>query len=112
MGPRFAEYDVLDYTVFTEERARALADAAEAHWQSILRQDIVEFGRTMRAGFEAQVAMFPKMMNERVAAQIEEYRDRALGWKLSGAGGGGYLILASEKPIPGAIRVVARRETE
>ena len=112
MGPRYAEYDVLDYTVFTKEGARALADAAEAHWHSILRQDRVEFGRTMRASFEAQVAMFPKMMNERVAAQIEEYRDRALGWKLSGAGGGGYLILVSEKPIPGAIRVVARRETE
>ena len=25
MGPGFAEYDVLDYTVFTEERARAAA---------------------------------------------------------------------------------------
>jgi hypothetical protein len=49
MGPRFAEYNVLDYTVFTEERARSLA-TLEAHWQSVLRQDIVEFGRTMRAG--------------------------------------------------------------
>ena len=66
----------------------------------------------MRAGFEAQVAMFPNMMNDRVAALIEEYCDRALGWKLSGAGGGGYLILVSEKPIPGAIRVRARRETD
>ena len=56
--------------------------------------------------------MFPKMMNERVAAQIEEYRDRALGWKLTGAGGGGYLVLVSEKTIPGAIRILARRETE
>jgi galactokinase/mevalonate kinase-like predicted kinase len=65
----------------------------------------------MRASFEAQVAMFPNMMNERVAALIEENRDCALGWKLSGAGGGGYLILAAEKRIPGAIRVIARRET-
>jgi galactokinase/mevalonate kinase-like predicted kinase len=55
--------------------------------------------------------MFPNMMNERVAALIEENRDCALGWKLSGAGGGGYLILAAEKRIPGAIRVIARRET-
>jgi galactokinase/mevalonate kinase-like predicted kinase len=103
---------VLANTVFNEERAKALADAAEAHWQSILRQDVVEFGRTMRAGFEAQVAMFPNMMNERVAVLIQEYCDRALGWKLTGAGGGGYLILVSEKPIPGAIRILARRETE
>jgi hypothetical protein len=51
------------------------------------------------------------MMNERVAALIEENRDCSLGWKLSGAGGGGYLILVAEEHIPGAIRVIARRET-
>ena len=94
------------------ERAKALADAADAHWASILNQDITAFGRSMREGFEAQVAMFPHMMNERVAALIDEYRGRALGWKLSGAGGGGYLILVSETPIPGAVRVIARRESE
>jgi mevalonate kinase len=55
--------------------------------------------------------MFPNMMNGRIAALIDEYRDCALGWKLSGAGGGGYLILVAEEPIPGAIRVIARRET-
>ena len=112
LGPRLAEYNVLANTLFNQERAKALADAAEAHWQSILRQDVVEFGRTMRTGFEAQVAMFPKMMNERVAALIEEHCGHARGWKLSGAGGGGYLILVSEKPIQGAIRVLARRYTE
>jgi mevalonate kinase len=63
----------------------------------------------MRECFDAQVSMFPNMMNERVAALINEYRDCALGWKLSGAGGGGYLILASEKPIHGAVRILARR---
>jgi cytidyltransferase-like protein len=111
LGPRFADYDALVDTVFDRERARALADAAAGHWDAILNQDIVRFGRTMRASFEAQVAMFPNMMNARIAALIDEYRDCALGWKLSGAGGGGYLILVAEEPIPGAIRVIARRET-
>ena len=35
---------------------------------------------------------------------IDEYRDKALAWKLSGAGGGGYLILISEEEIPNAIQ--------
>jgi len=51
-------------------------------------------------------------MNERVSALIDKYRDICLGWKLSGAGGGGYLILVSNKPIPDAVRIVARREHE
>lgn len=110
LGPRFADFDVLADTMIDRERAKALAGAADAHWSAILAQDLTAFGRSIRAGFEAQVAMFPHMMNERVAALIDAYRDRALGWKLSGAGGGGYLILVSEKPIPGAMRVVARRE--
>ncbi len=112
LGPRFADYEVLSNTLIDRARARALAEAAEGHWQAILSQDIVRFGRTMRESFEAQVAMFPNMMNERVQALIDEYCDRALGWKLSGAGGGGYLILVAEKSIPGAIRVLARRETD
>ena len=112
LGPRYADFDVLADTIINRERAKALADAADGHWDAILRQDIIALGRTMREGFEAQVAMFPHMMNERVAALIEEYRDRSLGWKLSGAGGGGYLILVSDKPIADAVRVVARRESE
>ena len=66
----------------------------------------------MREVFDAQVGLFPNVMNERVASLINEYRDYALGWKLSGAGGGGYLVLVSEKPIPGAVRIVARRAAD
>lgn len=112
LGPRFADFDVLADTLIDRQRAKALADAADAHWAAILAQDLLAFGRSMRQGFEAQVAMFPHMMNERVAALIDEYRERALGWKLSGAGGGGYLILVSDKPIPDTVRVVARRASE
>jgi len=112
LGPRFVDYDVLANATFDRERAKALADATEGHWQAILDRDIVRFARTMREGFEAQVAMFPNMMNDQVALLIDEYRDCALGWKLSGAGGGGYLILVSEKTIPGAVRVQAYRDTD
>ncbi len=56
--------------------------------------------------------MFPNMMNDMVTALIEKYRDIALGWKLSGAGGGGYLILVNDKPIKDAIQVIAHREID
>jgi cytidyltransferase-like protein len=112
LGPRYADYDVLADTVIDRDHAGALAAAAEDHWRAILNRDIVAFGRSMRAGYEAQVAMFPRMSNERIVALIAEYRDRVLGWKLSGAGGGGYLILVSDRPVPDAVRIIARREHE
>jgi cytidyltransferase-like protein len=110
LGPRDDGFDVLADTVIDREHAKALAVAADAHWKAILDQDLVGFGRSMREAFEAQVAMFPHMMNEQIAALIDRYRHHALGWKLSGAGGGGYLILVSDQSIPEAVRVTARRE--
>ncbi len=110
LGPRNAGFDVLADTNINERGAKALGDAAEENWVAIREQDVVDFGQTMRAGFEAQVAMFPHMMNEDVEQLIEQYRDIALGWKLSGAGGGGYLILVSDKEIENAVRITARQE--
>ncbi|MCI0520436.1 MAG: hypothetical protein L0Z70_09305, partial [Chloroflexi bacterium] len=49
------------------------------------------------------------MMNDAVAELIEQYRGRALGWKLSGAGGGGYLILVSDQAMPETISIEIRR---
>ena len=112
LGPRHAEFDVLTNTVFDREKAKALADPTEACWKAIKARDIVGFGRSVREAFEAQIVMFPNMMNGAVAQLIEKYKDVALGWMLSGAGGGGYLILVADKPIENAVRIVARREHE
>ena len=35
-------------------------------WNSVLRKDILAFGKAFRASFEAQVAMFPHMVNDEV----------------------------------------------
>jgi cytidyltransferase-like protein len=112
LGPRQADFDVLANTRITVDGARALSVATESCWQAILECDIHEFGRFFRESFEAQIAMFPNMMVATVRELIDRYQDSALGWKLSGAGGGGYLILISEKPIQNAVRVVARREND
>ena len=90
----------------------ALAEATECCWQAILEQDIAGFGASMRQAFEGQIALFPHMINPGVADLIDVYRDRALGWKLSGAGGGGYLILVADRPIEHSVRVVVRRERD
>ena len=112
LGPRHSGFSVLSGTRITRDGAKALADATENCWQAILNRDVKGFGRYFRESFEAQIAMFPNMMNDMVEKLIHQYKDEALGWKLSGAGGGGYLILVSDKPIDGAVRVLARRESD
>jgi len=110
LGPRGPRYDVLTDTRIDAPGAGALAAAADQCWEAILTQDMEHFGHAVREGFEAQVAMFPHMTNPNIEALIEQYRDTALGWKLSGAGGGGYLILVSDTPIEHAVRICVRRE--
>ena len=112
LEPRESGYDVLDQTRINERLANDLADAAEQCWNSILNYDLKSFGKYFRASFEAQIAMFPGMIDDFILRTIDKYKDRAYGWKLSGAGGGGYLILVSEKPISGAMQIKIRRKLD
>ncbi len=112
LDPRADDYDPLANLNITVEGAKALSEAAENCWQAILRHDVQGFGQHMREAFDAQIQMFPDMVNPMIFDLIARYRDQTLGWKLSGAGGGGYLIFVAEEPIKNAVRVNIRRELE
>ncbi len=107
--PRISSYNVLENTRLDESGAASLSKAATACWDAIKARNLNAFGEALTGGFEAQIAMFPNMVSEGVQTQIELYRHQALGWKLSGAGGGGYLILIAETPVLHAIKVRIRR---
>lgn len=109
LAPREGDYNVLAETHVTTGGAAALAAASDRAWDAILRKDIAEFGRAFRDSFEAQLSMFPLMINSTVQGAIERYSSQAAGWKLSGAGGGGYLVLVSGNEIGNAIRIRIRR---
>ena len=108
LWPRAADFVVLDETYITIENVMKLNEGAEMAWEGLNKKDTAMFIKGFSASFTAQTTMFPKMMNDKIAGVIDSYRDTALSWKLSGAGGGGYLILISEKVIPNAIRVKIR----
>jgi len=74
-------------------------------YEAIKSKDLQLFGTSFRESFEAQVAMFPHMVNPDILEIIETYKNEALGWKLSGAGGGGYLVIVSDKPVQNAIQI-------
>ncbi|MFM8994677.1 MAG: hypothetical protein ACKOI1_00335 [Bacteroidota bacterium] len=66
----------------------------------------------MTASFNAQIAMFPNMTSPSIDKTIQEIyamHPGVLGHKLSGAGGGGYLVLFSENPIPNTLQLTIKR---
>lgn len=107
--PRVDSYDVLENKHIDEEGAKSLSLAAAQCWAALMARDAVLVGKAMTESFEAQIAMFPNMVTPGVMEQIDQYKEKALGWKLSGAGGGGYLILFSETPVDNAIQIRIRR---
>ncbi len=109
LSPRRQEFDVLSDTRIDVEGAKALADAAHGAWKAIQEKDLEAFGKYFRESFEAQIKMFPNMVNPQILDTIETYKEKALGWKISGAGGGGYLVLVSEEPIENALQIRIRR---
>ena len=109
MFPRPAGTSVVEGCKIDEEGVKALTTAAEQCWEAILKCDLQAFAAAFKASFEAQTTMFPAMLSNGVEEWIERYKDKALAWKLSGAGGGGYLALVCEVPPVEAIRVKIRR---
>jgi cytidyltransferase-like protein len=109
LGPREANFDVFKGRKITQANVRNLAQAADKCWNAIQNKRLEEFGRHFRASYEAQIELFPQMTNAAINQIIRQYEKTALGWKLSGAGGGGYLVLISRQPIPGSIQLKIRR---
>jgi galactokinase/mevalonate kinase-like predicted kinase len=105
---RPVDFNVLSETYINTANVRALTEAAELTWAGLKAKDIKLFSQGFLDSFNSQVRMFPKMMNPEFEKVIAQYENRALAWKLSGAGGGGYLILISESEIPNSIKIKVR----
>ncbi len=110
MFPRRPGTSVVEGKDITPEKVKALTDAAARCWDAILAMDLDATARAYRDSFDAQVAMFPAMMQPGVEEYIQSWRERgALAWKMCGAGGGGHLALLVDEVPADAIPVKIRR---
>lgn len=110
MFPRRESLNVVENTDITTEKVKYLTDAASRCWDAILSMDLTATAAAYRDSFEAQVSMFPAMIQPGVSEHIEHWRRKgALAWKMCGAGGGGYLALIVEEVPDDAIPVKIRR---
>lgn len=110
LKPRDSELVVTTDTDINELKVQQLSFASEQLWKTIQKRDSKGFAQAMNQSFEAQTAMFPNMITEEVEHVLADLPSAVEGYKLSGAGGGGYLVLFSEKKIPNTLRVRIRRD--
>lgn len=93
MDPRRPGCSVVEGKDINEPKVKVLASAASRCWDAIMAMDLDAFASAYAASFDAQVAMFPAMIQGCVQSYIDKYgaMDEVLAWKMPGAGGGGYL---------------------
>lgn len=112
MFPRRPGCSVVEGKDVNPEKVKNLTEAADRCWNAIMEKNLSKFADAFKASFNAQVAMFPAMMQPGVAEHIDKWKDRALAWKMLGAGGGGHLALVFDE-IPSdtsLIRIKIRRK--
>lgn len=108
MEPRRPGCSVVEGKNITLEKVKALTDAADRCWTAIMNRDFAAFAESYLASFNAQIAMFPGMVNPSIngvidpTASVQPFIDKwskekcVKAWKMPGAGGGGYLALVVE----------------
>lgn len=111
MFPRRPGCSVIEGKDITPDKVRDLTDAAGRCWDAIMEMDLKKFAGAFRESFDAQLALFPAMMQPGVQGHIDRWKDKALAWKMLGAGGGGHLALVVDKiPDEGVIPIKIRRK--
>lgn len=118
MDPRRPGCSVVEGKDITEVKVKALAKAADDCWNAILSRDFPAFAAAFKASLDAQVAMFPAMIQGCVQGFIDQYSvlPEVHAWKMPGAGGGGYLVLVVDDvkefagKHPEAIALTIRRK--
>lgn len=116
LEPRQPGCSVVEGKDINEAKVKALADAADRCWNAIIQHDLTQFASAYLDSFNAQVAMFPAMIQGCVQPAIDKWSaaEGVLAWKMPGAGGGGYLALVVDdadtfcKIHPEAIHLMIR----
>lgn len=109
MFPRRPGCSVVDGKDITPEKVKDLTDAAARCWDAIMAKDLNAFAKAFSDSFNAQIAMFPAMIQPGVQEWIDKVKPYSLAWKMTGAGGGGNLLLVVDQIPADAIPIKIRR---
>lgn len=108
LEPRPQGYDPLKIMNLEKTIVKELGEAGEKCWESIMKKDIAMLGKSMTDTLLSWKKMLPLTVPDWVMQELEtKYLPYYPGAITSGSGGG-YMMVASGKVVPGAIKIKVR----
>ena len=105
LAPRPDGYDPLIEKHLTIKNVRELGEAGDLCWEGIVEHDINKLGAGMKQTFLSWEKMLPFTVPEWVSKEMATNWFPYYPGAITSGSGGGYVIVASEKEIPGALKI-------
>jgi len=108
INPRPAGYDPLKLMNLEKPLIKELAEAGDNCWNSILKKDINGLGKSMTNTLIAWRKILPLTVPDNIMKELETNYFPYYPGAITSGSGGGYIMVASEKPVDGAVRIKVR----
>lgn len=105
LTPRPEGYNPLLEKNITSENVKELGAAGNLCWEGITEHDVNKLGAGMKQTFLSWRKMLPYTVPEWVYEELKTNWFPNFPGAITSGSGGGYVIIASDKEIPGALRI-------
>jgi len=105
LEPRPEGYNPIETKNLDKELVKQLGEAGNLCWQSILQKDIMGLGKSMTDTFLIWRKILPYTVPDWVMQEMETHYLNKFPGAITSGSGGGYMVVASEKQMEGAIRI-------
>ena len=108
LTPRPEGYDPLKIVHLEKPLVRELGEAGDACWESILRKDVDGLGKSLTKTLVSWKKILPLTVPDLVMKELETKYFTEYPGAITSGSGGGYIIVASDKEVQGAIKIRVR----
>lgn len=105
LKPRPAGYDPLKEMHLEKQYIKQLGEAGDLCWESILKKDIKGLGKGMTDTYLMWKKILPLTVPDEILQEMETNYFSNFPGAITSGSGGGYVIVVSEKPVDGAIKI-------
>jgi cytidyltransferase-like protein len=108
LEPRPQGYDPLKIMHLEKPLIKELGESGEKCWQAIIKKDTNGLGKAMKETFLSWKKILPLTVPDWVMSEMETNYFTYYPGAITSGSGGGYIIVVSDKPVEGAIKIKVR----